>query len=60
MRGIIDLTYQFTPELSVSIGTDTLVAPKTADNEDFIFPFANFSNNHRNSSAGYLSLTGRY
>jgi len=60
MRGIIDLTYQFTPALSVSLGTDTLVAPKTANNDSFIFPFANFSNDHRNSSAGYLALTGRY
>ena len=60
MRGILDVTYQFHKNLSVSVGTDTLVVPKTADNKDFIFPFANFSNNHRNNTAIYLGLNGTF
>lgn len=58
MRGILDVSYQFTTMFSASIGTDTLIAPKTADNDAFIFPFANFSKNYRNNSSVYLAFTG--
>ena len=57
-RGIVDVGYQFTDYLNVSLGVETLVAPKSLDNESFIFPFMNFSNNYRNNTSVYLSLTG--
>ncbi len=56
--GVVDLTYTVLPELSVSLGTQTMVAPKTDDNEAFVFPFMNFSNNYRNNTYVYLSVTG--
>jgi len=59
-RGIIDITYMVNKHLSLSLGTDTLVAPKSANNKEFVFPFLNFSNNYRNNSSVYLSVGGRY
>jgi len=59
-RGIVDVTYQFTPQLSVSVGTDTVVLPKTADNKAFVFPFANLSNNYRNSTQIYFGINGAF
>lgn len=58
--GILDVTYMVNKHLSLSLGTQTMVAPKSANNEDFIFPFLNFSNNYRNNSSVYLSVGGRY
>lgn len=57
-QGVLDLTYQIRRELSVSLGTQTMVAPKTADNKDVVFPFLNLSNNYRNNTYFYLSVTG--
>jgi hypothetical protein len=58
--GLLDITYMVNNHLSVSLGTQTMVAPKSANNKDYIFPFLNFSNNHRNNSSVYLSVGGRY
>ncbi len=58
--GVVDVTYMVNRNLSVSLGAQTMVAPKTADNKDFIFPFLNFSAHHRNNSAIYLSLGGNF
>lgn len=58
--GLLDISYQVNDHLTLSLGTQTMVAPKSANNEDFIFPFLNFSNNHRNNSSVYLSVGGRY
>lgn len=58
--GLLDISYMVNKYLSVSLGTQTMVAPKSANNKDFIFPFLNFSNNHRNNSSVYLSVSGRY
>ena len=58
--GILDLSYQVTPVYSLSIGTSTLLAPKSADNEEFVFPFANFSNNHRASTDIYFDIAATF
>jgi len=58
--GVIDLSYSFNPYVSASLGIQTAVAPKTADNKAFIFPFANFSNNWRNNTGIYISVGARY
>jgi hypothetical protein len=58
--GVVDVSYQFSDNMSVSLGSSTMVAPKSANNKDVIFPFLNFSNNHRNSTAVYMSLNGNF
>jgi len=58
--GVVDISYQFSPNMSVSLGSATMVAPKTANNKDVIFPFLNFSNNYRNSTSVYMSLNGNF
>ena len=58
--GVIDLGYSFNKYVSASLGVQTSTAPKTADNKAFIFPFANFSNNWRNNTGIYLSVSARY
>jgi len=59
-HGVLDVTYMMSKNWAVSVGTDTLVAPKTADNSEWVFPFANFSNNYRNNSSVYAALTASY
>lgn len=58
--GIVDISYMVNRYLSLSLGSQTMVAPKTADNKDVVFPFLNFSNNYRNNSSLYLSVSGRF
>jgi len=58
--GVIDISYQIKDYLSVSLGSETFVAPKSADNKSFVFPFLNLSNNSRNNTYFYLSVTGTY
>jgi len=57
-RGVVDLSYQFNKHLSLSLGTETWVAPKTANTEAYVFPFMNFSRNNRADSQVYMSLAG--
>lgn len=58
--GVVDISYSINNNLSVSLGAQTMVAPKTANNEGAVFPFLNFSNNYRNNSAVYLGLGGNF
>jgi hypothetical protein len=58
--GIVDISYMVNKYLSLSLGTQTMVAPKSDNNKEFIFPFLNFSNNYRNNTSVYLSVGGRY
>lgn len=59
-HGVLDLTYALSDNWAVSMGTDTVVAPKTADNGDWVFPWANFSNNDRNNSSVYAVIAATY
>jgi len=58
--GTVDVSYQFMPELGLSLGVQTFVAPKTDDNKAFVFPFMNFSNNYRNNTYFYATVTGSF
>jgi hypothetical protein len=58
--GVVDISYMVNPHLYLSLGSQTMVAPKTADNKGVIFPFLNFSNNYRNNSSVYLSVGGQF
>lgn len=58
--GVVDISYQFSDNMSVSLGSATMTAPKTANNENVIFPFLNFSNNQRNNTSVYMSLNGNF
>jgi len=59
--GILDLSYQFNEYVSASIGTATMVSPKTANNKSYVFPFANFWDDYRrNNTSIYVSLGGNF
>lgn len=60
-QGVLDLSYQFNDYVSASIGTATMVSPKSADNKAYVFPFANFWDDYRrNSTSVYVSLGGNF
>jgi hypothetical protein len=55
-RGIVELAIAVTDKFSILVGTDTITAPKSSDNESFVWPFANFSRYHRQNSVVYLAF----
>jgi len=56
--GVVDLSYQVNNNLAVSLGTQTLTSPKTANNKSWVWPFMNFSQEHRQNTVVYLSFDG--
>jgi hypothetical protein len=58
--GTIDVSYQLDEHLGISAGVDTATAPKTADNQAWIFPFANFWDRYRNNTSIYLGVGGNF
>ncbi len=58
--GGVDVGYQINKYLGVSVGVDTMVAPKTDDNKAFVFPLLNFSNNYRNNTSFSATVTGTF
>lgn len=59
-QGVLELGYQFNKYLYVGLGTQTITAPKSDDNNSWVWPFMNFSNNHRQKSVVYLTIAGQF
>lgn len=60
MVGTIDVTWEVLDYLSLSVGTTTEQAPKTADNTGFRFPFWDTTNGAANRQVFYLDVTGSF
>jgi hypothetical protein len=60
MYGIAEVSYAFTPNFSVALGTNTEQTPKTADNKGFRFPWWDFYSGPENVTLIYFDLVGTF
>ena len=60
MVGVIEVGYSVTDYLSLSLGTLVEQTPKTADNQNFRFPFWDTTNGADNRQTFYLDVVARF